>query len=183
MNNVNFNARSTQQIASLLQAGTAVLVTAVALRNLLMENKDSESVTTEVKDSSFSFGYTGSFLAISLLGIVAACLTSIASRLKNKRTTGLEINYLTHENFLHLLKKLYPDYEAAGLCSGYSITVTDDLLEESSNYRASLRKLDSLMGNLSEVDLIRNIKEDKNLSIFLNKINTNYNRKKKKKTV
>ena len=83
-----------------------------------------------------------------------------------KATAKLEIKHLTHENFLSLLKKLYPDYVAGGLCTGYSLTVTGDLLEGSSSFRTTLRKLDNLMGRFKEEDLIRKIKEDEELSDF-----------------
>jgi ankyrin repeat protein len=90
----------------------------------------------------------------------------------------LEVKYLTHEKFLFLLKKLYPVYEADGLCRGYSLTVIDDLLEGSSSFITTLRKLDILMGHLKGEDLIRKIEEDEDLSNFFNKIYTHYYKQK-----
>lgn len=118
------------------------------------------------------------FLVIPLaLATLTACLVAVAGFLTErvkKTTTELEVKYLTHEKFLFLLKKLYPVYEADGLCRGYSLTAIDDLLEGSSSFRTTLRKLDNLIGHLKREDLIRKIEEDEDLSNFFNKIYTRY---------
>ncbi len=172
------NTRPIQWKSSLLRLGGAVVVTAIALLALQIERKNVEYFIHDVKENVFKSVHIDPFLALSLLVIVVACINSInsiRSILKKKETTtGLEIKYLTHEKFLVLLKKLYPDYVAAGLCRGYSLTVIGDLLEESSSFRGSLKKLDSLMGRFKEEDLIRKIKEDEELSDFFKKIYTKY---------
>jgi ankyrin repeat protein len=115
------------------------------------------------------------------LATLVACLVVVPGFLACRVSVpgNSVVKYLTHEKFLLLLKKLYPDYEAAGLCRGYALIVLEDLLEGSSSFITTLRKLDSLIGHLTEEDLIRKIEEDENLSNFFNKIYTLHYKKQK----
>ncbi len=100
------------------------------------------------------------------------CAARVDSKKTGRGIATTELKHLTHQKLLFLLKNLYPSYEDAGLCRGYSFTVLDDLLEGASSFITTLKKLDNLMGHLKEADLIRQIEEDKDLSNFFNKIHT-----------
>ena len=173
--NVN-DIQPTQWTPSLLRLGAAacvLVVAAVALRSLQMERRSSEDLVHAVEKN---FGVL--FSAFCFLGFAAVCIKSTVFFLKKDKTIdGLELKRLNHTKLLSLLTKLYPDFKLDGLCRGYALTGLDDLLEGSSSFRDTLKKLDSL-SYLREEDLIAKIKEDKDLSNFFDKLQSEYfNRK------
>ncbi len=169
------NAQSIQLTPSLLRTGRDVCstITAVALRSLQIVRKNFEYCIHEVKKNFFNPIHLGSFLAFKLFDFVVVCVKSIESFL-NKIGTESEVRYLTHGKLISLVKKLCPNSNNDdGICGKYAFTILEDLLEGSSAFITTLKKLDNLMRHLKEEDLIKEIKKDKDLSNFFDKLDRN----------